>query len=297
MKTKLIILTAIVSLVIVIYVSFLSRPPVLIITDVSFIPLYGEDRARIESTIASIQLLRPVKAVMIADDVGADIVQYAVSDASLKPYCVIFPLRFAEAARIYKGSNPGVPVVILEGRYTENANPASFALESGSNNDYFLFRTDISADFYLAAQAAIAIDDGKNGRVAVFTEPAISSIAREAVLSVINEMENPLITTFYTSFTQYSQNSETSCIIIAGTGNEFLENRSTVPVILFSWLDPQLMPFNVVLMLNDSPFAQVTEIVKMAAARHYYGRIRSKPVVLQGADIEKEILQKIKKIR
>ena len=92
-----------------------TRPPVLVVTDVSFMSLYGKNRIRLQMLRCSITLFRPVLPVTIADDAGDDILLFAVSNMSSRPFCVLFPYRFAEAARFYRERFPGVPVVLLEG--------------------------------------------------------------------------------------------------------------------------------------------------------------------------------------
>jgi len=130
--------------------------PVLIVSEQIFLSLYGEDRVKRENLISAITLLRTVKTVSVANDAGDDIVSLAVTEVSAQPYCVIFPLRFAMAAKIYREENPDIPVIILEGRYPVNARPSSFALGNNAS-DYYIFKTDIETDFYKAGIAAAVI--------------------------------------------------------------------------------------------------------------------------------------------
>jgi len=86
-------------------------------------------------------------------------------------------------------------------------------------------------------------------------------------------------------------------VVISGIGAEYFEKYSNVPIIFFSWIDPALVPVDVVLILDDSPLAQAVEAVRMASAGVTKGTVKSKPVFLPGSGIEKEILRKIKRIR
>ena len=130
--------------------------PVLIVTEQTFLNLYGEDRVKRENFLSAIFLLRTVKTVSVANDAGDDIVSLAVTEISTQPYCVIFPLRFAAAAKIYREENPDIPIVILEGRYPINARPSSFAI-GNNDSDYYIYKTDIETDFYKAGIAAAVI--------------------------------------------------------------------------------------------------------------------------------------------
>jgi len=279
----------------VVFLVFLARPAALIVTDLSFAPLYGADRIREETLRSSAVLFRRVKTVPIADDAGDDIIQIAIAEASSKPFCVIFPLRFAQAARVYREQNPAVPVVLLEGRSAENANPASFAI--GSNrDDYFIYKTDINADFYLAGLAAAVLDREKNGKIAVFLESSIQTQGKEAFLRALKDIEKPLQTSFYTAFSQFSGNSDLSCVVLAGIGAEYLEKYTDVPVIFFTWLDPTLIPADITVVLNDSPWAQAEQAVRMVAANLASGQIRSTPLLLPGKGVDKAVLQELRKL-
>jgi len=296
-KGKNLVICAVVALIFIVpFFIFLSRPPVLIINDVSFITLCGESESRNELFNASVSLFRQVKSVIIADDAGADIVQVAIDDTSTEPFCVIFPLRFAQSARIYREKHPEIPVIILEGRYPENANPASSVIGNNDKNDYFLYKTDITADFYRAGLAAAVIDEGKNGRIAVFVESHVQSQAREAVIKAFKDMGKPQLPQIYTTYAQFNEALDCSCAILAGSGAEFLEKNKNVPVIFFSWVDKQLLPNDVILVFNDSPVVQAIEAVRMVNANIAKGLIKSKRDILPNKNINKDTLQKLKKI-
>ena len=292
----LVILTAIA--VPVLY--FFSLTPVLIVTDHSFALLYDESKIRRELMYSSFNLQRPVKMVTIADDVGADIIQFAIAEVSEAPFCVIFPLRFAQAARMYREQNQDIPVVILEGRYSENDNPASFAIGRSNINDYFMYRTDITGDFYLAGQAAAILDGEKNGRIAVLLESNVRTQARDAFLLALDDMEKPLQTSFYTSYASfssaYSRNPDVSCVVLAGIGSEFFETKSDIPVIFFSWINLSFLPDNIVMVFNDSPLAQAAKAAEMAAIGMTKGQIMSKLEINTGKIIDKDTLQKLRNI-
>ncbi|MDR2596220.1 MAG: hypothetical protein LBC76_02755 [Treponema sp.] len=271
---------------------YLSRSPVLIITDLAFISLYGEARIKQESLVSSFILFRRVRIVLVADDASDEIVRIAITDVSSNPFCVIFPLRFIRGARIYREQNPEIPVVILEGRHGNIS--TNFVI--GSNlSDYYIYKTDINIEFQKAGMAAAAVNMGKNGKIAVFMDPQIQLQATDAFLQGMNFFENPPQALFFNNFIQFSEIPDLSCVVLAGSGVEFLENNEEIPIIFFSWIDPALLPAKTVLLINDSSVAQTIEAVRMVIAGQKEGLLQSKFVSLNKGYIDKKILRKIHK--
>ncbi|MDR2965511.1 MAG: hypothetical protein LBU88_07025 [Treponema sp.] len=286
------------------YIIFLCRQPVLIVSDMAFIPLYGKERLRSESRAAALALYRPVKMVMTADDAGDDVVPHAISNVSRRPYCVIFPLRFTYSARMYREQNPDIPIIILEGRYGENS-PANNIL-GPTAPDFFIYKTDINTDFYIAGLAAAILvinrekteeteEIEEKGRIVVFIESDVQRQGREAFLRGINTLENPPNTSFYTSFGQFSHGPGIICAILAGTGGAFMENSHDIPVIFYTWADPQLIPEEAVLILDDSPLAQTVTAVRMASEGLAEGQIQSKIIYKNPQKINRRLLHKMQK--
>nr|AGS54370.1 hypothetical protein [uncultured bacterium contig00015] len=294
-KKSIAVAGSLLAVIIAALIIFFARAPVLIVTDYSFIMLYGQSRIRSETFYSSLALFRQIKPVIVTDDAGDDIVQFAVADGSSRPYCVLFPLRFARVARNYREINPDIPVVILEGRYPSDANPASFAIGEDTD-DYFLFKTDISADFYRAGLAAVILDGEKDGRIVAFTESGIQSQAREAFLRALNDLEKPLHTSFFTTLAQFSENPSLSCIVMAGAASDYFDKNSKIPVVYFTWLDPELVPLDTVVIFNDSPWIQAVPAVRMVNAGMTKGQIPSKTHVLKGNNIDKNTIRKLRKI-
>ncbi|MCL2210370.1 MAG: hypothetical protein FWB95_00425 [Treponema sp.] len=251
-----------------------ARSPVLIVTEESFLQLYSGERAEKEAAKTAAALFRPVKTVTIANDAGFDIVPVAVMDVSPDPYCVIFPLRFARSAKLFAEQNPEITVIILEGSFPDTEKPVELVIGSDISN-FFIYKTDINSDFYNAGLASLTLDQGKNGNIVVFTEKNLPQ-ARENFLRALNDRGNLLETRFYTSFMQYSEVSNLSCIVLAGSGADIVENKPGTPVIMFTWIDPSLLPMDIVLVIDDSPWAQALRAVKMASAVEKTGFIKSK---------------------
>jgi hypothetical protein len=288
---KIIVAASIVFILMLPLFVYLVRSPVLIVADVSSIPLYGETRIRNETKKASLALFRKVKVVIIADNASNEIIRFAVSEASSHPYCIIFPLRFLYASHLYYENNPQVSVVLLAGRYNKET---AFPLINGDQNNYYIYKTDIEDEFHRAAIAVAAIDMGKNGKIAVFLDQNVQQQAMNTFLQTINGLETPLETVFFSSFSQFFEIPDLSCAILAGTGIEFLENNQGIPVIFHTWVDPSLIPDNVVIMVDDSPWAQTIQAVRMVNASVVNGQIKSK-FIINKKNIDKQTLRKLKK--
>jgi len=299
---------AIVLAALIVLAKYSTRPPVLIVTEQSFIELYGRKRLIKETLFSSIILFRPVKTVTIANEADDDIVPFAVVGISKKPYCVLFPLRFVQSAQLYREKNPNIPVVVLEGRYPESENPSEKIL--GENkSEYFIYKTDINNDFYNLGLAVSALkpkeklknDDSvheieENDKIVFFLEQNLIQM-KEIFLKGLYDRGILIETQFFNSFFQYSEMSAPSCVILAGMGFEYLEKKTGVPVISFTWIAPSLLPYDVVMVINDSPWAQVRQVVRMVGAGEKTGLIRSEFLVLNKKKFDKNVIAFIKKTR
>jgi len=287
---------------------FNLRSPVLILTELSFIEIYGKERLKNESLFVSLALFRPVKFVVVANDAGEDVVPFAITQASIKPFCVLFPLRFVGSARFYKNLGLNVPIVVLEGRCLEEENPAESILGE-EKSDYFIFKTDISDDFYRIGLAVTAIkskivqkqeesanEDDKKGKVVVFLDSKLDNM-KDIFLRGLYDRGELYETHFFNSFSQYYDFADLHCVVMAGTGAEFVEKKTETPLLLFTWLDPALLPFDVVMTVNDSPLAQARQAVKMVGSGVKRGLIKSEFRVLNKAKFSKKVIAIIKKNR
>lgn len=268
---------------------FYLRSPVLIVTEESFLNLYSNERVERLSLETAFFIFRQVKSVIVANDAGYDIVPAAILDVSSKPYCVIFPLRFTRSAKLFHEQNPEIPVIILEGRYIETEKPAETVLGSDISG-YFIYKTDINDDFYRAGLASVAFDQGKSGNVVVFTDKNMPQ-ARESFLRGLNDRGKLLETRFFTSFSQYSDVNNLSCIMLAGSGSDIIEKNPGVPLILFTWISPSLLPSNAALVIDDSPWAQARQAVKMASAGETTGFIKSVFYIMDRKKYDRGILR------
>jgi len=285
---KIWIIAAVLSFVVLtLLIVFEVRSPVLILGEPSFIELYGKNRIRSESFRSSLALFRYVKIVDVANNAGDDAIQIAIADASSRPFCVIFPFRFASAAAIYSEQNPNISVVVLAGRHSiENA-------PSSGQSGYFIYKTDIEADFYRAGRVAAALDMDNNGKTALFLERGLRLQAEQAFSRGINKQESQMETHFFSSFSDFYTISGFSCVVLAGAGFEYIDENHGIPVILFTWLDPSMLPVDVVMVIDDSPLAQAVHAVTLAAAGEKDGHIGSRFLILDKKRINWRIWRKI----
>jgi hypothetical protein len=314
MKLKLelnrqtIIAAILVFAVIVTLFIFYIRSPVLIVTEQTFIDLYGKERMYNEAFSSSLAMFRPVKIVAVANEAGDDVVPFAVSSASIKPFCVIFPLRFVKSAILYKELAPNIPIVVLEGRYPDEENPSESVLGE-AKSDFFVFRTDINDDFYRIGLAVTAIklkpaqkdeyfapDEKKKGKVVVFIDRKLNHM-KDVFLRGLFDRGELFETLFFNSYSQYLEMPDLSCTVLAGLGTDFLERKADVPVISFTWINPALLPFDVVMIVNDSPLAQARQAVKMVKTGVKNGLIKSEFRVLDRAKFDRKVIAIIKKNR
>ena len=306
---KIIIISASAAILIMPVIIFLTRSPVLIIAEQSFIELYGQERLRTNNFRSSLALFRRVKTVITAQDAGDDIIRFAIQDVSKRPHCVIFPLRFARAAVFYHEQNPGIRIIILEGRHKIDNN----LLGSMQNDRFFIYKTDITDEFHRAGFAAAALTGIETKSIIVFINRTLDSIngtpARNAFFNSVSEYNKTYFPAyeipgflFFWTISQYNDYNpfgytELSCVVMAGAGSEYFEKEENVPVILFSWLNPALVPSLTAIVIDDSPWTQAVRAVKMANSGEKEGQIKSIFHILDSNKFNKEQLRIIRNSR
>ena len=112
-KRKLVLLGSFICICGLIYLFLSLRSPILVVNDEPFILLYGKQRVIIQQFITSVSYGRMVKQVIVTDAAGTDLQLIAIEQAASKPWCVVFPGRYAEAAGRYQEQFPDVPVILL----------------------------------------------------------------------------------------------------------------------------------------------------------------------------------------
>jgi hypothetical protein len=273
---------------------FLTRPPVLVVTDASFTALYGPQRVLISRIRSSLALFRLVRPVMIAEDAGPDVLVFAVEDLAAagfsRPYCVLFPYRYADGARRYREQFPGIPVVVLEGRSESEPGTAGTPDSQG----ILRFSTDIEQDLYRAGRCAAILGRGTAGKTVVFQDRTLQSEARNAVITGLRTQGSEAEPLFLNSISALSDSTDISCVIIAGSEEEYFEQIRNFPLILCTWMDPELAPREAIVFFDDSPWAQTVPVVRMIAGKMTGGRIPSDMLIFSERIADKDILREIK---
>jgi hypothetical protein len=271
---------------------FFLRSPVLIVTDVPFVSLYGSPRIRERQVKASIRLFRRVKPVIIAEGAGTDVIVFAVEEASPRPYGVIFPSRYHEGARRYAEQFPLVPVVSL-GAGGLRPEPGRL-VSAGIRRDADLYRAGQCAGL-IVQKARETGGPGDGERVLVLPAQALSTEDRNALSAGLREQGIETAPWFLNSSAEAAGLEGISCVILTGPGADYLEKNLKIPVILFSWLDPALTSREVVMIFDDSPWALAVPAVKLALRGGPEANIPSGTVFPRGRIADKQLWRSVQK--
>ncbi|GHT97997.1 hypothetical protein FACS1894142_3710 [Spirochaetia bacterium] len=262
--------------------SFSKRPPVLVVTDEVFDGLYGVERARLKQAQIAFKLLRPVKTVRIAENSGADVVSFAVEDASAHPWCVLFPYCYYQGAGRYARQFPETPVFLIGGQFRDSGEGRAIV-------------TDTLLDRYRAGLGAALLAADGGDVLFFYTDPA-SGDERDAFEAGLRAGGYERTPRYLRGSADYSTQEGVSCAVIAGQADSFLEETTDIPVILCSWIDPALTPRRVKLVFDDSPWAFAVRAAELAplAEGGVPLRLPSEATVLDGRIPDKELRQKLK---
>ncbi|MDR1302586.1 MAG: hypothetical protein LBK43_08990 [Treponema sp.] len=272
---------------------FWFRAPVLFVTDAPFNTLYGLRRTGMKRLETSIRMLRQLKPVIIGDNAGPDMVSFAVEEAHGSPYGVLFPYRYYEGAERYIAQFPQVPVFILGAR---NRDPeVAGAIFVGTDAQLDLYRAGLCAGIMARHETQ---EDGEasalQGEVLFFQSEGISTEYREAFSRGLREQGFTKEPQYLNINQDYVDIYNISCVVIQGRASSFLERNLEIPVILFSWVDPDLTSRAVKLVFDDSPWAAVKKTVAMIPGRQ--GEAVPSEWVISGQRIgNKEVLGRLKK--
>jgi hypothetical protein len=273
---------------------FFLRSPVLIVTDTSFLSLYGSRRVWERQAAASIRLFRRVKPVIVAESAGTDVFVFAVEEAASRPYCVIFPSRYYEGALRYAGQFPRIPVLSLGSGPGVSRPGAGRLVSAGILREADLYRAGRCAGIFAQkARETGGPDNGEN--ILVLPGQRLSSAERNALLAGLREQEIETAPWFLNSSAEAAGLRGVSCVILAGPAAEYLEKNLKNPVILFSWLDPALTSRETVMIFDDSPWALAVPAVKLAVRGEEGANIPSEAVFPRGRIADKELSRKVKK--
>jgi hypothetical protein len=226
-----------------------SRPPLLIVTDQSFITLYGPKRMKKLESRISRMLFRRIMQVIVDESAAPTLVAFAVEEAYKSPWAVLLPYRHVEGARYYLEKFPDIPVWILAGK-------------SKKTQDYENFKfigTDIALDIYRSGLCAALIAAGRD--VVFVSDGTLPDEYKDVFIEGLRaqgHLANPIWGNAY--FT-YSVTYDLGCVVLAGPAADFLEQSLSVPLIVFSWIDPAFTPYSVKVTFDDSPWIILPKVI------------------------------------
>ncbi|MHB9292482.1 hypothetical protein Holit_01580 [Hollandina sp. SP2] len=271
---------------------FWFRAPVLLVTDAPFDALYGIRRARIKRLEITLRMMRQIKPVLIGENAGPDVVLFAVEEAHSAPYGVLFPYRYYEGAERYIAQFPHIPVFIMGGRNRDPQIPGGIFV--GTDTKLDLYRAGLCAG--IIAQHEGSRDGLAQGEILFFQNEGVSVEYREAFSIGLREQgftKEPKYLNIKQDYTDNIQN--VSCVVMQGQATLFLERDLEIPVILFSWIDPDLTSRAVKLVVDDSSWAVAGKTIAMIPGRQGVV-VPSDWVFPKRRLVDKEVLDRLKKV-
>jgi len=250
---------------------FLYRSPLVVVTDSSFMTLYGPKRLRKMEFRLSYKLFRKVIPVYVGENAGPDQISLAAEDAFQKPLAVLFPHRYMSGANFYKENHPDTPVYITTGRNRR----------STSKEAVTFIRTDIKTDLYRAGLCAALL--AGEGTILFISDETVPNENREVFIEGLRAQDYTKNPTWGRYNSDFSASSTLSCVVIAGPVGDFFEKRPDTPVILFSLADPDFTPRSVMVVFDDSPYALALKELKLFSSTEGESEvsISSVPTVLK----------------
>jgi hypothetical protein len=235
--------------------AFLGRRPVILVGDDAFNMIYGERRALISRWALSLRLFRWIKTINVSSGVGPDLVAQAAASLSRRPEAVFFPYRYREGARRYLKNRPGPAVVILGGR-----NPPDRGVNEGPEPLWIV--TDTGTDLYRAGAAA-GIITGNSGMPTALYYEKLEEAGKTAFIQGLRD-QGYTGTPFFPLSGDSLATAREGGLAGGGLGCAVLVDEDDPapyeaknPLVLFSWLDPLLLPRNTAAVFDDSPLTQL----------------------------------------
>ncbi|MDR0456985.1 MAG: hypothetical protein LBH20_09930 [Treponema sp.] len=297
------------ALVAVPFVIFRTRPPVLIVTDAPFAALYGSAHLRQQQADAARALFRQVKPVMIADGAGADVVSLAIREAAAQPLCVLFPRTQAAAALYFHEQFPEIPAVLLRGL-------ASVPEIPSPDDSLYVYSTDNMTDLYRAGlfaailgaipqkpvqktekqvESAVVPPTSVPKTYVLWQNRSVQAAGRELFSQGVQEQDPESVIIFVNNGAEMPDMRGISCLVLTSAGAEYFEKNPRMPLILFSWLNPELAAQELMVLFDDSVWALAVPAVRMAALRQTEGKIPSKPLIFSEKIADNSVFRSLKK--
>jgi len=289
-------------------VIFGIRTPVLVVTDAPFVLLYGKSHLRQQRFSASLALFRRVKPVIVADGAGPDVVNLAIRGAASQPFCVLFARSQASAALFFHEQFPEIPVALLSGLVSvpEIPFPDGYLCVYSTDRPVDLYRAGLFAGILgntPSKQPKKAEKKDKSAAVSrdlipktyvLWQDQHVQATERELFSRGVRE-HDPESTVVFVNTAAEMPNVKISCMVLSGAGSEYLEKNRQMPLLLFSWLNPDFTAREVVVLFDDSVWALTVPAVRMAAQRQAEGKIPSRPLIFSEKIADNSIFRMLQK--
>jgi hypothetical protein len=227
-------------------VFYVIRPPLVLVVDEAFLALYGERRANMRRYILSTTLIRRVVFAEVAENADQDAAGFAVNGVSKAPFMALFPERYLSGADRYAAA---IEAAGLSGSIR------TVVVDSGDGRGASIgraesLRVDRETDLYRAGMCAAIL--AKEGDIVVYYQNSLSEAYREAFtegLTVAGYIKEP----------RFSRNTESvstenigCAVLLSAVNANLLADRQNIPIVLFSWTDPEYTPNGVAVVFDDS---------------------------------------------
>jgi hypothetical protein len=232
---------------------FRFRAPLLLVLDEEFTLLYGSGRSAVKRLELSLRLFRRIAVARIAEGASPDVVAFAAVSAAAKPYAALFPARHRQGALRYAEQAPGIPVGVLGG---------GARFRAAENEGFRFIETDKKTDLYRAGRCAALFALRGDGGVLFLAGDLIDRDDREAFARWLWDEGFTDAPVFVDRGTEYTLPGGLSCVVMTSPAESSMENNSSLPVILFSWIDPGFTARGVKIIFDDSPWALALESAK-----------------------------------
>jgi len=272
-------------------VVFSARAPVLVVTEAPFIALYGEARLQAARASARRALFRRVKPVLLADGVSPDMVIFALGEAARRPACVLFPRSQATAALRFHEQFPDIPAAVLCGLAAVPELPPPDGL-------LCVYATDREADMYRAGLFAGILGSARRPQAQHYVfwqDRFMPEGGRELFSRGVREYNPEANALFINVAAQLPDLAGIACITLTGAGAEYLERTGSVPQILFGWLDPAMLPRDVLVQFDDSVWALAAPAARMALSGQAAGKIPSEPLIFSAKIADNSVFRRLEK--
>jgi hypothetical protein len=235
---------------------YLARPPLVLVVDEAFLMLYGEKRADMRRYILSATLLRRVVFAVAAQDADQDAAGFAVNGVTQAPFMALFPERYLGGADRYAAAIKAAG---------QSGNIRTAVVDSGDGRGVHIGHAeslvrDRETDLYRAGMCAAIL--AKNGDVVVYYQDNLPEVHREAFVKGLTAAGYTTEPRFARSVESILPDAIGCAVLLAAVNTNLLAARENIPMVLFSWTDPEYTPNGVAVVFDDSLLAVAGQVAR-----------------------------------